>query len=80
VTTHAFFKRHKCDRLCNFLEIISVNYFYSLKKPRYLRYTKKKKNMKEISMGAKRLPIKNTETHLSGDKWQIERQTERHTD
>lgn len=36
--------------------------------------------MKEISMGAKRLPIKNTETHLSGDKWQIERQTERHTD
>jgi len=57
------------------LEIISVNYFYSLKKPRYLRYTKE--IMNENSMRAKRLSTKNTETHSSGDKWQIERQTDR---
>jgi predicted lysophospholipase L1 biosynthesis ABC-type transport system permease subunit len=55
-----------------------VNYFYSLKKPRYLRYTKKV--MKENPMRAKRLSTKNTETHLSGDKWQIERQTDRQID
>jgi hypothetical protein len=33
--------------------------------------------MNENSMRAKRLSIKNIETHLSGDKWQIERQKDR---
>jgi hypothetical protein len=28
------------------------------------------------SMRVKRLSVKNTETHLNGDKWKIERQTD----
>jgi len=33
--------------------------------------------MNENSIRVKRLSVKNTETHLNGDKWQIERQTDR---